>query len=210
MVFSKYTKHETKQKQKTKKNLISSSQPTKELTKWRFLRVPLKRLILSSGISEFFKGILDHTIFFKKIQNMPKKGHQNHAWSAGQPRMKFYTQAHENWCHWCSASTLKVKENKNKNKKNLISSPRPTKELLTLQWAEVLISDFFLCFCFLLYLVYLLNTIDTNFHGPKYRIAFSVILPTPGIWGLLFVSLTLLKKVGYLKIVSYFLFINRF
>ncbi|CAL4066130.1 unnamed protein product, partial [Meganyctiphanes norvegica] len=45
-------------------------------------------------------------------------------------------------------------------------------------------------------LVYLLNTIDTDFHGPKCRIAFSVDLPTPGIWGL-FLSITLLKNVGF-------------
>ena len=62
---------------------------------------------------------------------------------------------------------------------------------------------FLFCFCFLSCLVYLLNTIDTDFHGPKCRIAFSVDLPTPGIWGL-FLSVTLLKKFGYLKIVSHF------
>ncbi|CAL4067011.1 unnamed protein product [Meganyctiphanes norvegica] len=71
---------------KNKKNLISSSQPTKELTKWRFLRGPLKYLILGSGISNFFKGVLDHIIFKKKrrkkkLQNMPKMVPKNHACS---------------------------------------------------------------------------------------------------------------------------------
>ncbi|CAL4072575.1 unnamed protein product, partial [Meganyctiphanes norvegica] len=67
----------------------------------------------------------------------------------------------------------------------------------------------FFCFCFLSCLVDLLNTIDTDFHGPKCRIAFSVDLPTLSIWGLFF-SVTFLKKVGSSKKQSSPSFINRF
>ena len=66
-----------------------------------------------------------------------------------------------------------------RKKEKLISSPRLTKESTTLQWAKRWISDFF-CF-FLSCLVYLFNTIDTNVHGPKCRITFSLILLTPGM-----------------------------
>ncbi|CAL4258129.1 unnamed protein product [Meganyctiphanes norvegica] len=87
-----------KKKKKKKKNLISSPRPTKELTKRRFLRDPLKYLILSSGVSEFFRGVLDHIIFQKKKKKKKKKpkhaknGPKNPCleW-AGRPKIKLYT-----------------------------------------------------------------------------------------------------------------------
>ncbi|CAL4151183.1 unnamed protein product [Meganyctiphanes norvegica] len=89
MVFSKHTKHESKKK----KIMISSPRPTKELTKRRFLRAPLKRLILSSGVSDFFREVLDHIYKLqkKKDQNMPKKVPKTHAWNRQDDRECNYT-----------------------------------------------------------------------------------------------------------------------
>ena len=97
----------------------------------------------NQSVNQKEDSILWYPTFFSKVTeiNMPPITPSPCLELAERPRMQFYTQDHENWCQWCSASTLNMKENKNKQKtktKKLISSPRPT-----LWWDEGWISDFF-------------------------------------------------------------------